>query len=174
MRISNIICVTGASLLLVLPFPLRAQSNNATAHLLPVVRDFVPGQVLVQFMPNATARERQEAMDRAASRIQAHIYTATMQRQGHPGLILAGTGIGVLQAVSILLQHPAVEFAEPNWIYRHHADSNDPYFTGGQLWGLYGDTTSPANTFGSHASKAWGEGFTGDHSIYVGVIDEGL
>jgi subtilisin family serine protease len=77
--------------------------------------------------------------------------------------------------------HFAVEYAEPNWIYRHDATSNDPYYTNGSLWGMYSAdaTISPsvaANAFGSGAEKAWSS-TTSDKTncgnVYVGIIDEG-
>jgi subtilisin family serine protease len=69
---------------------------------------------------------------------------------------------------------PAVEFAEPNWIYRHTAESNDTYYTNGSLWGMYGDQSSPASAYGSQAAEAWSRGQTCASSVYVGVIDEGV
>ncbi|MFN7677200.1 MAG: S8 family peptidase, partial [Cyanobacteriota bacterium] len=42
------------------------------------------------------------------------------------------------------------------------------------LWGMYGDTSSPANGFGSQAAEAWGRGYTGMANVVVGIIDEGV
>jgi subtilisin family serine protease len=82
-------------------------------------------------------------------------------------------GLGIARAVRELEQDTTVEFAEPNWVYQHHATSNDPYYTNGSLWGLYGDGTSPSNPFGSQAGEAW-VNKTDCSSIYVGIIDEGM
>jgi subtilisin family serine protease len=68
---------------------------------------------------------------------------------------------------------PEIEYAEPNWIYQHYTTSNDPSFTNGSLWGMYGSTTSPANQFGSGAAAAWTAGKTGSSTVYIGIIDEG-
>jgi hypothetical protein len=54
-----------------------------------------------------------------------------------------------------LIKDATGEYAEPNWIYNHFAVSNDTYFTNGSLWGMYGNTTSPSNQFGSQAAAAW-------------------
>ncbi|MFD1731538.1 S8 family peptidase [Deinococcus malanensis] len=67
-----------------------------------------------------------------------------------------------------------VRFAEPNWIYQHQATSNDPYYTDGTLWGMYGNATSPANGFGSQAGEAWAANHIGSKNVYIGVIDEGI
>src|SRR5262249_830142 len=83
-------------------------------------------------------------------------------------------GLGVAGAIRALQGNPSIRFAEPNWIYTHQATSNDPYYTNGLLWGMYGDTTSPANQYGSQAGEAWAAGRTGSNSVYVGIIDEGF
>ena len=83
-------------------------------------------------------------------------------------------GLSMANAIAVLAQHPAVAFAEPNWIYTHHDTSNDPYFTDGSLWGMYGADTAPANAFGSGAATAWENVQTGSNSVLVGVIDEGI
>ena len=69
---------------------------------------------------------------------------------------------------------PETEYVEPNYIYTHSATSNDPYFTNGSLWGMYGDASSPANQYGSQAAEAWAVGHTGSNTVYVGIIDEGV
>jgi len=69
--------------------------------------------------------------------------------------------------------HADVEYAEPNFIYNHHATSNDPSYTNGTLWGMYGDATTPSNQYGSQAGEAWAAGNTGSSSVYIGIIDEG-
>ena len=67
--------------------------------------------------------------------------------------------------------NPNVEYAEPNWIYRH-SSSNDTYYTNGWLWGMYSGTTTPTNQFGSGAAAAWARG-TSCNNVWVGIIDEG-
>ncbi len=97
-----------------------------------------------------------------------------MKAAGHLGVSHLATALPVWQAVRALRNHPAVEFAEPNWVYTHQEVANDPYFTGGQLWGMYGDLSYPANPYGSQAAEAWAAGYTGSSSVVVGVIDEGM
>jgi hypothetical protein len=72
-----------------------------------------------------------------------------------------------------LYQRPGVTFAEKNWVLQTQASSNDPGVTNGNLWGMYGESSSPANAFGSQAAEAWSRGFTGSDSVVVGIIDEG-
>jgi subtilisin family serine protease len=47
------------------------------------------------------------------------------------------------------------------------------YYANGSLWGMYGDASAPANSFGSQAAEAWGE-VAGSRTVYVGIIDEGV
>src|SRR5262245_22066133 len=127
--------------------------------------EFVAGELLIQFQPGTTA----------ANRTEARSWVGAMRREllrgnGNGELELARVPAGaVQQAVALLRQHPAVRYAEPNWIYRHHATSDDNYYTTGLLWGMYGDGTDPANQFGSQAGEAWAASHVGDASVAVGV-----
>jgi thermitase len=133
--------------------------------------EFVAGELLIQFQPGTTAADRADARS----------WVGALRRE-----LLRGNGTGELEvarvppgravqnAVALLRQHPAVRYAEPNWIYRHHTTSDDSYYTTGLLWGMYGDTTDPVNQFGSQAGEAWAAGNVGSASVAVGVIDEGI
>lgn len=56
-----------------------------------------------------------------------------------------------------------------------HAQSpNETWYRSGLLWGLYGDGSTPANTYGSQAAEAWGRGHTDCGTVYVGIIGDGL
>ncbi len=135
----------------------------------------VPNQVLVQFRPGVT----EEAKDSIRDRIHAQndeVVVAQNRRKDMKGdleLWNLPPGVEIARAVRDLQQHPTIEFVEPNWIYQHHAASNDPYFTTGKLWGMYGDGTSPSNPFGSQAGEAW-VNKTDCTDVYIGIIDEGL
>ena len=146
-----------------------ASSQPAVVQTQSVGAEFVVGEVLIQFEPDATFGSMAEARGLAGA-----VRRELLRRNGSGELELARVrGRAVHQAVALLRQHPAVRHAEPNWIYRHTA-SNDPYFTSGLLWGMFGDATTPANQFGSQAGEAWDAGNTGSTSVAVGVIDEGV
>jgi subtilisin family serine protease len=83
-------------------------------------------------------------------------------------------GMPVVAAAAALSRVAGVQYAEPNWIYTHDATSNDPRYTSGELWGMEGDASTPANQYGSQAAEAWAAGFTGHSGVYVAVIDEGI
>ena len=125
------------------------------------------GEVLVQFTPSATPSQRAAALARVGGQ-------AAERLTGELTLVRMPAMVAMERAVERLGADAAVAFAEPNWTYQHTATSNDPLFTNGSLWGMYGDASAPANAFGSQAAEAWAAGHTCDASVYVGVIDEGF
>ena len=137
---------------------------------------FVPGEILVQFKANADGEVANAVLENLNAEPLETIKTAEFNDDGQGDLILARfqPDLTMSDAIRELKKNPNVEFAEPNWIYTHQAVSTDPYYTNGSLWGMYGDTTSPANQFGSQAGEAWAAGHTGSAGVYVGVIDEGI
>jgi thermitase len=144
-----------------------AQGLNVHGEQPAVSAEFIPGQVLVQFRQGAPVAARAAAAD--------VIGAAEGQSIASEGTLrLLTTDMAVADAIEVLESLPDVEFAQPNFIYRHDATSNDPYYTNGLLWGMYGDATTPANQYGSGAAELWADGFTGSNTVYVGVVDEGI
>lgn len=136
----------------------------------------VPGELLVQFRAGATSADMARALGRIQAEVLERIAGRSRRPDGKGDLVLVRYQPDFTPAAArrILASDPAVEFAEPNWIYTHQAMSNDPYYVGGSLWGMYGDATTPANQYGSQAGEAWAAGKTGSPAVYVGVIDEGV
>lgn len=144
---------------------------------------FVPQEVLVQFQTGTAPGGRAAVRALVEGRLTEEIRTRVMEAEGQGILerLTLPPGRTVEQAIQVLSGRPGVVFAEPNWIHHPVAVSNDPYYTGGQLWGMYGnDATQPAgpsgtsNEYGIHAEQAWLSGFTGSSTVVVGVIDEGI
>ncbi len=133
----------------------------------------VPNQVLVKFRDGTTGIEQERArqsisgvkLDRVRDRLDG---TSDIELTSFPA------GRNINDVIARLQADPSVEYAEPNWIYTHTAVSNDPFFVNGQLWGMYGAGTVPANQFGSNAAAAWAAGQTGSRNVIVAVIDEGV
>ena len=136
----------------------------------------IPNEILIQFKAGVTPSAQSTARARVGAIHDEVILAGANRPDGKGDLELAKLppGISVAAAARRLEADPAVAFAEPNWVYYHQATSNDPYYTNGSLWGMYGDATTPANQFGSQAGEAWAAGRTGSASVYVGVIDEGI
>ena len=133
----------------------------------------VPGEVLVGFEATSTAADREQATTQAGATRRSVVARPAGGERPVDLLTLRG-GASNAAAIDRLRDDPAVAFAEPNWRVEHQALSNDPFYTNGSLYGMYGDATSPTNVFGSQAGEAWAAGHTGSPSVYVGVIDEGI
>ncbi len=142
----------------------------------PDLPQAVGNQVLVQFSADSTPGSRAAARGRIGAAREEVVVAAGRRDDGKGDLELLRLppGLAVAAAIRGLAGDAAVEFAEPNWIYQHGATATDPYYTNGSLWGMYGDASSPANQFGSQAAEAWTAGNTGQGSVYVGIIDEGV
>lgn len=136
---------------------------------------YVAGELLVQFAPGVDAGARTAALS-AAGGIAREVLRDDAPGQSGGALLRVALAPGLTEdrVAEILARRPDVQFAEKNWIVRDAATSNDAGYTGGSLWGMYGDQTSPANTYGSQAGEAWGAGATGAAKMVVGVIDTGI
>jgi subtilisin family serine protease len=154
----------------------QGQGRGATAAAAAQEARFVTGDVLIQYRIGSTEAAKQRARGRVGAEAQEVIVEAAnrFDQKGDLELSRVPVGISIAAAVRGLEADPAVEFAEPNWIYEHQLVSNDTYYASGQLWGMYGPTTSPSNQFGSQAAAAWAAGHVGSSNVYVGVIDEGI
>jgi subtilisin family serine protease len=132
-------------------------------------------ELLIQFKPGATDEEIVSARNSVGALTKKQLKKAArLAAKGELELAVIQSGLTVEDAIAIIETHPAVAFAEPNYLVRHQATAVDSYYTNGNLWGMYGDATSPANQFGSQAGEAWAAGHTGSSSVYVGIIDEGI
>jgi subtilisin family serine protease len=150
----------------------QAQGNSVAAS----DGAYVSGEVLIQYKAGTSEAAKQRARGRAGAQAAENIVAASQRADGKGDLELARIppGLSVAAAARDLENDASVEFAEPNWVYEHQLTSNDTYYVSGQLWGMYGPSSSPANQFGSAAAQAWANGNVGSSSVYVGVIDEGI
>ncbi len=146
-------------------------------------REHVPNEVLIQYAPQATAAQRAAARSAVGGQLAETIFTQTMRTTGSGVLerVRFANSVALDRVIGALERSPRVMYAEPNYIYRPAAVSNDTYYVNGNLWGMYSDDLSTAvgptgttNQFGSQAEKAWADGVTGSSNIIVGVIDEGI
>ncbi len=132
----------------------------------------VPGELLVKYRSGTD--ESVQASLRSNHGLAVRERLRTESDGSGLDLVALPSGANVLSTIARLKRDPNVEYAEPNWIYKHTATSTDPYYTGGQLWGTYGPSTSPANTYGTNAAASWAANKVGSSTVYVGVIDEGI
>ena len=156
--------------------PAATQAAAPPADFVPGV-DFVPAEVVVQYRAGTGDTQQRAARGRVNAQPKE---TLRRQASGAPSLELAvlPAGASVFAVIATLQNDPAVQFAEPNWIYTHGATSNDKYYADGSLWGMYGETSSDTipqiNEYGSQAAEAWAVDATGRKDVYIGVIDEGI
>jgi subtilisin family serine protease len=130
-------------------------------------------ELIVKYREGSTAVDR-EAVRQGLGAERVATLRGDISTSGRTDLWKLPRGKSVSAAVQALSNDPAIDYVEPNWIYTHTATSNDPYYTNGSLWGVYGDASSPANQYGSQAAEAWGRGHTSCSNVVVGVIDEGI
>jgi len=135
---------------------------------------FVPNEVLVKLKDGkSSTKAKSTVLSLIGGTIVESIQTSAMKSSNRDEVLLVSSKLSTLDAIAQLKGHADVEYAEPNFIYNHHATSNDPSYTNGTLWGMYGDATTPSNQYGSQAGEAWAAGNTGSSSVYIGIIDEG-
>lgn len=173
---AQVIAVVGVIYLAGSNVPSTSQAQGRGNAAAAAASEMVPGELLIQFRAGASELAKAQARGRIGAEHDEVIVDEIGREDGKGTLELARIppGLAVAAAARGLEADPAVEFAEPNWVYYHTATSNDPYYTNGSLWGMYGDGTSPANQYGSQAGEAWAAGHTGSNSVYVGIIDEGI
>ena len=168
-------CIGTILCTLALAVPTHAQGRSDLALAALATTPHVSDELLVQFLPGVSDDAKAIARGRVGARLQEGVVNSQWRADGKGDLerVKLPPGLAIAAAVRSLELDPNVEFAEPNWVYQHHATSNDPYYTDGRLWGMYGSGTSPANPYGSQAGAAWAAGNTGSADFYVGIIDEG-
>lgn len=148
-------------------------TSQVTEQVLPQAQstqNYVEGEVLVQYSTASDTEQQTIEKNHGLSKKE----TVSRKNGKQLKLLKINNGKDVKAVIQELKSQPGVEFAEPNWIYTHAATSNDPYFTGNNLWGMYGDASTPSNVYGSQAAEAWAAGHTGSKSVYIGIIDEGI
>ncbi len=133
---------------------------------------YVPGEVLVKFRDEASSSGIQSLnMVAGATEIRVLSVNARMIHQYK----LEGA-LSVDEAVSKYRSNPAVEYAEPNYLYWLQATPNDAQF--GTLWGLHNIGQVVNGTAGKadadiDAPEAW-DISTGSPNVTVAVIDSGI
>lgn len=134
----------------------------------------VPNELLIKFKNGVSSSKKAEILEKLSAKVKEKILTKMMEKTGdNEGITLVELPIAAFEALSKTKDFGEIEYAEPNYIYTHDAASNDPSYTNGSLWGMYGPSSSPANQYGSQAAQAWAAGHTGSSAVYIGIIDEG-
>lgn len=135
----------------------------------------MPGEILVRFRSETTARGKEQSgvvLDSRGSEISVSLERFDGSELVE-GLRLARVAPEeTLRAIAALNKEPDVLYAEPNFIRRKFALPNDPQFN--SQWGLRNFGQAGGHVGADiHAEFAWNT-TTGDRSVVVGVVDEGL
>ncbi|MGH9237936.1 MAG: S8 family serine peptidase [Vicinamibacterales bacterium] len=133
---------------------------TATQAQQPPDEQFVPGELIVQFGENVTEAARRAIRETYGTSVSRRYDTLRAERLTIPP---NANPVALARAFSA---HPEVEAAQPNFIRQKTsvASPNDPYFVGGQLWGL--PTIS--------APLAWSSFGAGSTDVVVADIDTGV
>lgn len=179
----RILFLTGGLILLILAGCIRkddsfqAQEESLTLKKANIGMEYnmVPNELLIKFRDGVDENKKTVAIGKFGGKHKEKILTHMMLKHGDKqGISLVSTPGAISDAIEKLKAMPEVEYAEPNYIYTHQVTSNDPYYTNGSLWGMYGDASPlKINQYGSQAGEAWNLGHTGSSTVYVGLIDEG-
>lgn len=129
-----------------------------------------PGVVLIGYAAGTSEARKQQVRAKVRSKSAQHLSPK------HPEVevIQLADDESVVSAIGKIRRESGVRYVEPDYLLTPAAVSNDPLYTNGSLWGMYGDGTSPTNQFGSAAGEAWSAGYTGSRSVAIGIIDEGV
>jgi len=156
-------------LLLVAGFSSRVQSQARRTERLNG-RDVAAGEVLVKFRGPTAAAPLDD--------IQQQTDAGSIEPVGRTGVrLLRSRSLGAAALVARLTNHPAVLYAEPNYIVHAFTEPNDPSFP--QLWGLknVGQAVNGGlpGIAGAdiHATRAW-DVTVGSTVQVVAVVDTGI
>ena len=126
-----------------------------------------PDTILVRFKAAAPPAERAQAHALAGGSVHRS-FTLVEGLQ----VVRVPRGMTVKEAIERYQRHPAVLYAEPNWIVDHQASPNDPRLP--DLWGLHNTGQSGGVPDADiDAVEAWNL-TTGSPSVVVAVIDTGI
>jgi len=141
--------------------------------------DFVPGELIIQYDPNSAPAMMEFNKNLRAELLQNIDLVA--KDAANVARVRLPAGKDLMSMAREYQKLPGVLTAEPNYVLKKAAVSNDTYYANGSLWGAYSDDspnsyggTSTTNAFGSGAEEAWGANFVGSSDIVVGIIDEGI
>ena len=119
----------------------------------------VPGEIIVRFTTAITEARLQGFLGSSATRV-LHRYSAVDLYH-----LRVPTGQSTETAMANFRSMPEVVAVQPNYIRRvMAAPPNDPFWTGGQLWGL--DKI--------RANAVWSDFTTGDPSVIIANLDTGV
>jgi subtilisin family serine protease len=166
---SRVLAVTTATLLMLLGQGTVAMAANEQSF---QGEEVIANQLIVQLEKDAASAE--EVFDNGS----VLSYSALGLDGAGTYLVKVNPFDSLATNLSRIEAIDGVEFAEPNYEVELQNTSNDTRYASGEMWGMYGSTssstTSPTSSNGVNAAGAWAKGYTGSRAVYVAVIDSGI
>jgi subtilisin family serine protease len=137
----------------------------------------MPGELIVKFRSTAAPADKVRARGRVAgARLAELARTPRALASGSIELLRISTATTLEAAIAQVQRDPAVEYAEPNWIYQHAAAPNDPTFP--HQWALQNTGQAVSGERGTpdadiDAVQAW-QTTPSAAGVYIGLLDEGI
>lgn len=133
---------------------------------------YIPGEVLVKFRDDASS----SGIKLLNTEMGAKELRAVSMKAGVIHQYKLDSAVSVDEAVEKYRSNPAVEYAEPNYLYQLQAIPNDTQFS--TLWGLHNTGQTVNGTVGRadadiDAPEAW-DISTGSPNVKIAVIDSGI
>jgi subtilisin family serine protease len=157
-RPSSWLFVASISILLAI---VQISAQKPTSQAMVDGHPVVPGEVLVKFRSQPTQAELSVLRTQLDADQDQQVGTIGVHR-------FHSRSLNETALLAFLGTHPAVAYAEPNFVLTATQAPNDPYFS--QLWAMQ-NTAQPGADIG--AAAAW-DVSTGTASVVVGVIDTGI
>ncbi|HYO52523.1 PA14 domain-containing protein [Archangium sp.] len=128
----------------------------------------VPGQFLIKFRPGTAAAERDALVRAHGGAFFHHIERLDIDSAEFPALKTASPRAAAT-LLEALRRHPAVEYAEPNYVHHLLFTPNDPYANPS----LQGSTDYQWNLQKTQAYAAW-DVTQGSSNIVIAIVDTGI
>ena len=150
--------------------------SHASIEVKPEAKAYMDDSILVVFKKQASVNERREVRQLIGANV---IGLNSEERDTKFKYVLDGrlsvmelSNVKPAAAIKALQDHPAVEYAEFNYIVSATATPNDPSY--GSLWGLHNTGQSGGTADADiDAPEAW-DIATGSDSVIIAVIDTGV
>jgi PGF-pre-PGF domain-containing protein len=156
--------------------------NDATVYTTDTIQSltgnspgYVPGQVIVRYMPAGTLADQSGRGLSSRLNTEAGAVSSTplsLMGVSDAELVSLPAGADVQSAIAVYEKNPAVLYAQPNYLYRFVSLPDDPSF--GLQWGLQ-NTGQYGGTAGADISApdAWNIS-TGSDAVIIAVSDTGV
>jgi len=156
----------------VLSFSVNADETGSEKKAAPA---YVPGELLIRFKAGTGAKYIQSVHSKMGIKKSGDVRTLTRKKKPI-SLVKIQDDLQVMEVVLKYRADPAVEYAQPNYVYPFRSSPNDPLLP--EVWGLHNTGQTVKGITGTEdadvdAPEAW-EVTTGSSDVVVALIDSGV